>query len=199
MGMKAGEKVAIHEKNGKFLGMGLGIAVLSSIALRALGSSIDLSTFSWFMWIGWIMAFFFALMVPHLSKAIENEESIEKSVEERSKPGSKWKILGLSIGMISIITLVYFAFTSPTVIARWTESNYILVLTLLVLSNVMFFILIIYKPSIMGKLKSWILLLWNTIFIGALVCTILFNTILFAFVSSYPVYAQPYNILNEII
>ncbi len=188
-----------YEKNGKILGIGLGIAILSSIALRALGSSIDLSTFSWFMWIGWIMAFFFALMVPNLSKVIENDEFIEKPLEKRSKPGSKWKILGLSIGMINIITLVYFAFTSPTVIARWTESNYILVLTLLVLSNAAFLILIIYNPSIMRKLKSWILLLWNIIFIGALVCTILFNTIIFTFVSSYPFYAPPYNILNEII
>jgi hypothetical protein len=186
-----------HENNGILLGAGLGLGLLLSILLRTLGSSIDLSAYSWFMWIGWILAIFAGLMIFHLANSEQSSTSSSDATKSGFKPASKWKIIGLTLGMISVITLIYFIFSSPTVITRWTESNYILILTLLVLVNSAFIILVISNPGIIGKLKSYIVTIWNVTFIATLTLTILGNTVIFAFVPSYPFYPPGANMFND--
>jgi endonuclease/exonuclease/phosphatase family metal-dependent hydrolase len=186
-----------HESNGILLGAGLGLGLLLSILLRTLGSSIDLSAYSWFMWIGWILAIFAGLMIIHLANSDQSSTSSSDVTKSDFKPASKWKIIGLTLGMISVITLIYFVFSSPTVIARWTEGNYILILTLLVLVNSSFIILVISNPGIIGKMKSYIVTIWNVTFITTLTLTILGNTVIFAFVPSYPFYPPGANMFNE--
>ncbi len=186
-----------HESNGILLGAGLGLGLLLSILLRTLGSSIDLSTYSWFMWIGWILAIFAGLTIMHLPNSEQSSTSSNDSTKSNYKSASKWKIIGLTLGMISVITLIYFVFSSPTVIARWTEGNYILILTLLVLVNSAFIILVISNPAIIGKLKSYIVYIWNISFIMTLILTILGNTVFFTSVPSYPFYPLGANMLNE--
>jgi len=185
------------ESNGILLGSGLGLGLLLSILLRTLGSSIDISTYSWFMWIGWILAIFAGLTIIHLANSEQSSTSSNDITKSNFNPASKWKIIGLTLGMISVITLIYFVFSSPTVIARWTEVNYILILTVLVLVNSAFIILVISNPEIIGKLKSNIVTIWNITFIMALILTILGNTVIFAFVPSYPFYPPDANMLNE--
>ncbi len=186
-----------YESNGILLGAGLGLGLLLSILLRTLGSSIDLSAYSWFMWIGWILAIFAGLMIIHLPISEQISTPSNDLTKSNFKPASKWKIIGLTLGMISVITLIYFVFSSPTVIARWTESNYILILTLLVLMNSAFIILVISNPGIIGKLKSYIVTIWNLTFIVTLILTILGNTVIFAFVPSYPFDPLDANMFNE--
>jgi len=205
------------EKNGLRLGIGLVIAVLLSITLRVLGSSIDISMGSglisapwiinlgvligteslrgWFMWIGWIFAIYLAITIPHINTKVQKEIVTENSNVSITKPGSKWKILGLTIAMMGIITLLYFTFTSPTVIARWTEVDYLLILVLFLAPNALFLYIQLYKPEILKNINRWMLILWNVIFIFSLVITLLNNSIFFAFVNSYPYFVES-NILN---
>jgi hypothetical protein len=48
------------------------------------------------------------------------------------------KSIGLAFGVISVFVLLYFTFTSPAVIARWTGSNHILIVTIATLALVAF-------------------------------------------------------------
>jgi endonuclease/exonuclease/phosphatase family metal-dependent hydrolase len=63
--------------------------------------------------------------------------------------------------------------------------------------NSAFIILVISNPSIIGKLKSYIVAIWNIAFIVTLTLTILGNTVIFASVLSYPFYPSGANMINE--
>ena len=185
------------EKKGLHLGIGLAISVFLSVTFRVLGSSIDLSTYSWFMWIGWILAIYLAITIPLINKRIQEEPPLDTKDNLKVQPGSKWKILSLSIAMMGIITLLYFAFTSPTVLARWTEVDYLLILILFLCPNALFLFLQLYRPEILKRINKLILLLWNVIFISSLVIVLLSNTVFFAFISMYPYFVES-NILSTL-
>jgi len=186
-----------EEKDGLKLGFGLALALAASILFRTLGITVDLSTYSIFQWIGWILALFAAVMILALLK-IERNEKIEKknSIE---KPGSLWKILGLSFGLMSILMLNYFAFTSPTVISRWTEGNYLVIVIILALLVALFAVVLFFKPDIISKLKLWMILLWNGLFVLILILTIAINQVSFPPVEGvYPIDAPPTIIIQQI-
>ncbi|MBI5567839.1 MAG: endonuclease/exonuclease/phosphatase family protein [Chloroflexi bacterium] len=76
---------------------------------------------------------------------------------------------GLALGLMAALTLLYFAFTSPNVIARWTGADFGLVLVLVVLAL-----------SAFALGHRWLLhmprntiLIWNATFVIALTATLL--------------------------
>lgn len=185
-----------QEKDSKTLGLGLGFALASSILFKTIGSGLDLSTYSWFQSIGWILAIIAAIMIINQLKG--RNTKIEKTVINE-KPASIWKVLGLTFGLISIFVLIYFSFSSPTVISRWTEFNYIVILVVLMIMISLFSIFTLFKPEIFAKIKLWIILLWNGLFVLTLVLTIYGHQILLPFVEGiYPVVPPPTNIIQQI-
>jgi endonuclease/exonuclease/phosphatase family metal-dependent hydrolase len=193
--MKSSEN---DERSGLSLGISLGFGLALSILFRTLGSSIDLSLTFWFQWIGWILAAMAAIMMINLI----NPPRIEPNAKQTSigaKMGSKWKILALCLGLFSIFTLCYFAFSSPTVIARWTEGDYIAITSIFMIVVAIFIIIAAVKPEVITKIPSKGILLWNAVFVLMMVLTIGINQIPFAFLSSYPFFAPETTIFNQII
>jgi len=179
----------VNEQAGIAQGLGLAIAILLSILFRTLNSSIDISTYKMFNAIGWILgAFAIWLLLKsdlyHISPPEPNsnidQENISPTLEESPMKKPKFgKVLGLSFGLFNIIILLFSAFESPTVIARWTEGNYIAIITILALMFSGVILVIIYKPQLFNKLKLWMVSLWNGLFVLSLVLTILVHTIVF--------------------
>ncbi|NHJ25500.1 MAG: hypothetical protein EAX89_13035 [Candidatus Lokiarchaeota archaeon] len=187
------------DKNSFILGFSFGIALLLSLLLRTLGSSVDISTSGWFMWIGWVLAVLVGLMLP-FSPTLEYESEKDKiATDVYERPASKWKVLGLSFGLMSVLTLIYFLFCSPTVIARLVEGNYSLILIILVLVNIAFLIFFASNPLLLMKLNNWVIILLNFVFITALVLLYLFNTVIFAFVESYPYFQTSIGSWNDLL
>lgn len=102
-------------------GVAAALATLISITLRAIGHSIDISISGNTKFIGWILA---ALVIPAYINALKNGKN--SNLDKRHKSDLPQKILinfGL-MGIIGAILLIYFVISSPGVIARWTETNY---------------------------------------------------------------------------
>ncbi|MFX1376223.1 MAG: endonuclease/exonuclease/phosphatase family protein [Promethearchaeota archaeon] len=174
-----------EEKMALNLGAGIASAVLLLITLRTLNSSVDISFYNIFQIIGWIIGIIGLLsligkvMTRRNDISVENQNNKKLHSQSEGEP-KKWnRIKGvklLCIGLISIIALNYFAFTSPTVISRWTEADYIAVtITIAVMIALTAFILTL-KPEILKKLNSTILWVWNGLFILSLVLTIAVHT-----------------------
>lgn len=186
-----------QEKDSKTLGLGLGFALLSSILFKTIGSGLDLSTYSWFQCIGWILAIIAAIMIINQLNKGRNTKIEEIIINE--KPVSIWKVLGLTLGLISIFILIYFSFSSPTVISRWTEFDYVAILIIMIIMIALFTLLTLFKPEIIVKMKLWIILLWNGLFVLTLVLTIYGHQISFPPVEgAYPVVVPPTNIIQQI-
>jgi len=158
------------EKSGLSLGISLGFGLGLSILFRTLGSSVDLTLTFWFQWIGWILAVIATILMINLLHPPSIETDIEKT-SETGNTGNKWKILALCLGIFSIFILCYFVFSSPAVIERWTEGNYIAITTVLILTIAGFIIIAVTQPDLINKIPTKGILIWNILFVLMLVLT----------------------------
>ena len=184
-------KVNVQEEEHKsiILGLGLAFAVILSITFKALRSTVDISTYIGFQAIGWVLAGIAVVMIigrfnimPSMVSDTTHEQFSETTHEEKSSK----KIILLILGLFSIIILIYFAFSSPGVISRWTEGNYIAIVLITSAMTVLFAVAITIKPELINKLKPWMIWAWNLFFVLSLVLTIVVNIIIFPATPSSP-------------
>ncbi len=99
---------------------GLLLATLTSALLRALGAGVDISVMGWGQLLGVGLAAAWAWCWLRESVGGEFESELE---EDRGG----W-VMGLTLGMMAGLTLIYFTFAAPYVMARWTGADAFLVL-----------------------------------------------------------------------
>jgi endonuclease/exonuclease/phosphatase family metal-dependent hydrolase/MFS family permease len=145
---------------------GMALALALSILFRTLGLGTDLSTYHWFQGIGWIMAIAAAVMILTLQGRNADESPVRRSASGMGR------ITGLSLGIVGIIALIYLTFSSPTVIARWTEANHAMITGMLAVLTALFILSIVLRPSLVNYIPRWSILLWNGAFVLALCFTI---------------------------
>lgn len=160
------------------IGIGFALGVLTSVVFRTIGSTVDISLVGITQSIGWILGIIAAslLYVNFKSSSMDNELNITN----KSKIGSAFAIM-------SSITLIYFVFSSPGVISRWTEANYSIVIAIFVIMLALTIAVFSLKNSIIKKINLGILTLWNGLFFASLILTILLNTVSFPMLNEAPV------------
>ena len=167
-------------------GLGLALALSLSILLRALGAGLDLTAHGGFEVFGWFLAMSAGWLWLQVSPA---------RVSSTPQAADLGRITAWSIGLASALALLYFAFTTPQVIARWTDTDARLILagTVVSLCAWTFFLAAGSVPS----RKS--LIAWNMVFVAALVLTIWLNQVgLPKLREAYPVVAPQNTLLAEI-
>jgi endonuclease/exonuclease/phosphatase family metal-dependent hydrolase len=180
---------------GLTLGMGLTLGLSLSVVFRALHSGNDLSTYGWFQAIGWVLALVAAALLLDLRARGDAPASgpvapATGASEGRGQPGF-WRTVGLALGAISVLILLYFSLTSPNVIARWTGASYLLVVGAVVLVLSLCAILLATAPRLLALLRPGVVLLWNVLFVLSMVLAIAAHQIRFpADVGGYPL-AEP--------
>jgi endonuclease/exonuclease/phosphatase family metal-dependent hydrolase len=180
------------ESNGLALGTGLTVALSLSILFRALNSGTDISTHSWFQFIGWVLAAIAGVLMFGLSKRARKTPRLE------NQSPYLLKTIGLGLGLTSVFVLCYFAFTSPNVIARWTGTSYLLVVSIILLTLCLF-VYLLAKQRLVAALTSKTVLIWNILFVLALVSTILVHQIRFPpDAGAYPLPEPPVTLLHRI-
>jgi endonuclease/exonuclease/phosphatase family metal-dependent hydrolase len=153
------------------IGSGLAIAVSLSIFFRTVNSSVDLSQSGIFQISSWLLALLAAVLLRRMDFLREPGISPNKST-------SGMRVTGLTVGLASVILLIYFAFSSPSVIARWTGFSYPMIVSVLVVAFFGFGLLLNS-----GRLSAWLtrrmLIGWNLLFVLLVLLTILAHQIVF--------------------
>jgi len=169
-------------------GVGLASAILFSITFRALNSTVDISTSGIFQFIGWllgavaILSIIGGIKIKQVGKSIDiSKEGAtisngEETSENRKKPRG---IKAIVLGLMSTLTLNYFAFSSPTVISRWTEGDYIAITIGIAVVIAITICILTFKPELLGKLSSKTLWIWNAFFVTSLILTIVAHIVPF--------------------
>ena len=156
-------------RTGPLMAAGLLLAVALSVLLRTLGATMDLSNEGWFRLIALLLAAATAVPLPGVFRAKAAGAKIEESDE---KAVGRGKSLVLGLGIISVFLLLYFAFTGPAVIARWTGESYWLVLILAVVALALFAWLWTAGRRVLGGLsRNWLLIL-TALFVLAMTLTL---------------------------
>ncbi|RPJ28466.1 MAG: hypothetical protein EHM33_04365 [Chloroflexi bacterium] len=158
---------------------GLTLALSLSIFLRTANSSLDLSESGAFQVIGWLLGILAGVLLWRMDLSAADDLPSGRTT-------SSGRMTGLAIGLASVILMIYFAFASPTVIARWTDSSYpAIVLTLAIVLAIFGYLL--KSERFLARLTQRLILGWNILFILALVLTILPHQIAFPATSdAYP-------------
>ena len=153
------------------IGSGLVMALSLSVFFRIANSSLDLSESGPFQIIGWLLGILAAALLWQIDLSPSSDTS-------SSRAAAGGRITGLSIGLASVILIIYFAFASPTVIARWTGFSYAAILITLVVVLTIFGLLL-SSERFSSELTQRVILVWNILFISMLVLTILPHQIAF--------------------
>ncbi len=150
------------------LASGLLLAVSLSILLRAADHGRDLSTDGPFQFVGWILG----IAIVWLMLRSGPGQTGETWSDSEPRQAGWGRILAASVGLMSGLSLLYFAFTSPTVIARWTGASLPQIVAVLALAFTLVTALAASRPQWLATLPAWIASLANLLFLVALTATL---------------------------
>jgi endonuclease/exonuclease/phosphatase family metal-dependent hydrolase len=162
------------------IGSGLALALVISIALRALGAGSDVSL------LDPLMSWLFAIGTFAIIKSLARIETPKKDAPVEKTSGSLAVTASLCVGILSTFAVLYFGFTSPAVLASWTGLDYRLVMV--VLSAALALYAIVFFGNRLTRLsRAWVLT-WNALFLLASTAAILSNQVSFpTTASAFPV------------
>jgi len=164
-----------HSPPWTWASIGLALSVGISIMLRTVNFTLDYSLTPAGSWVGWGLGFLVGLLFSKL--------------EWRSRPPVKNDRRGVTsatFGIIMILILVYFVFSAPGVLARWTAGNYNFIVITVSLMALGFIILTTLLPGWSARISSRGLFAWNLLFSLSLVGTILAHRVQFPMTPDSP-------------
>ena len=153
---------------GKWAPAGLALGVSLSALLRTVGHGIEYSLIPAGSWTGWLFGLLLGLCLAMAG--------FQPETEAMHKGGRRTLPI---LGIYFVLTLVYFSFSAPAVIARWTEGNYTLIVAAVSLFSIAWAWILTSQYRILNKVTPRILLAWNLLFTLCLTLTLLAQRVSF--------------------
>lgn len=157
-----------HSQAGLWGSAGLALAVGFSVLLRTLDFGLDYSLTVPGGWAGWAFGLSLGWMLAHLD--------LETSPASGEKPVGETPAI---LGFFLVLTLVWFAFSAPSVIARWTEGSYPLIVIIVSLLALGWVLVTLLRPHFLDRVSRPLLVVWNLAFTLCLTVTILVHGVPF--------------------
>ncbi len=179
----------------QWISAGLALAVGFSVFLRTINYGLDYSLLLEGSWVGWglglVMGYFLTGLDWNTPDKIQ------------TKSGS---VTPAVIGIFLVIAMVYFSFSAPAVIARWTEGDYRLIVMTVSLLALGWVGASLGKSKLIEAITPTGLLIWNLLFTLSLTLTILAQRVSFpqtpdsaAVVVGYPTWLQQVPLILTLI
>ena len=160
-------------------GQSAGLATLISILFRVAGHTLDISIAGGTKYIGWVLLLIAAFLFYLELKAYPKQKKLKAEIKEDTN--KKFARIGTFMsarGLAGSFIFIYFVFSSPGVIARWTESDYNIihiVLSIFILGVVF----IGFRKILSIKRPRPVLAIWNGLFLLSFVLNILLHRVNF--------------------
>ncbi len=154
---------------------GLALAVVLSVLLRTADFSLDYSLTSAGSWVGWGLGIVLGWILLRLDW--DNTPS---------PAGDRKGVTAGIFGIVLALALVYFVFSAPDVVSRWTEGSYLTIVIAVSLLAAGWVFLSLARPGWIERISRRTLLAWNLAFALALAGTILVQRVAFPASLSVP-------------
>ena len=151
-----------------WISAGLALAIVFSVFLRTMNYGLDYSLLPEGGWVGWGLGAALGFLLTLLDWTSSEKE------QANSKP-----VTLAVIGIFLVVALAYFTFSAPTVIARWTEGDYRLIIITVSLLAVSWVGISLGKSRWIENITPTLLLIWNSLFTLSLIMTILAHRVPF--------------------
>lgn len=179
---------------GSRLGAGLSISVMLSILIRAASSGIGQPRFVWLTLVEWLLLAMAVLLLISKAWRGDDEEPGHPTKAKSVVVAGGLEVVRISLGLMAILLLLYFAYASPNVIARWTGVDLRLIQIVMVSALVAFAFLFTGQDRARFILTKRLVWAGNVLFLISLTATILAHQIRFpADPSAYPLYEPTTN------
>lgn len=149
---------------GRSLSLGFSLAVGISVCLRTLGYGIDYSLQPQGGWLGWILGLGLGIALQDVQFA-----------QPEGKTSSARQSLVSLLGIWMAFTLLYFAFSAPSVLSRWVDSDYRMTVFLISLLCFIWLGILMIRPTWIRAFSARLVLLCNPLFTIALTATLFMN------------------------
>ena len=167
------------------MGCGLVLAVLLSILLRSVYSGNDISDYGIFRAIPWVLGLAGGAVLPAFTATLDDKEDTRPAGEHHAR----WRVTLQVLGITSVFVFLYFAFSAPTVISRWSDFSYPTINLLLVGAIWLFLVALLVMIKAWEKLTRNFILAWNLLFVASVTYTLWSYQIFFpAETSAYPLF-----------
>jgi len=153
---------------GIWISAGLALAIGFSVFLRTMNYGLDYSLFPEGGWVGWVLGGGLGYVLTLL----------DWNHSEKTQISSRSVTLAVT-GILLVLGLAWFAFSAPSVISRWTEGNYRLIVMAVSLLALAWAGVILGKAKWINHISPAWLLIWNLSFTITLVLTLLAHRIPF--------------------
>lgn len=162
-------RTALHDS------AGLALAVALSVLLRTVGFGLDFSLSAAGSWLGWLLA-------VGLAAAYWFNRDEERTTEATLSFSS-------GFGMMLVFTMILFAFSAPSVIARWVDGSYTGIVLAVSLLSLIYTGAALCYPAWIEKLlaKKGVLWIGNLLITLALLGTFLAHRVAFPVSPNAPV------------
>ena len=155
-------------RTGLWASGGLALATGLSVLLRTVYFGVEYSLSPAGGWSGILLGLVLGGMLTQL-EAGEGTEGTKKAKG----------VTSALLGIFLILTLIYFAFSAPDVIARWTEGSYTLIVLAVSLLSAGWVLLLVLRPGLLKQMDRALLLFFNLAFTICLTGTILIHRVAF--------------------
>ena len=152
-----------RKKIGLWAGAGLALAISLSVLLRTIYRGVEYSLAPAGGWSGILLIVLLGLELWQLKLP-----TTPIAVEKKTKG-----VTSAVIGLFMVLTLAWFSFSAPAVIARWTQGNYTLIVAAVSLFSAGWVLFTLLKPGWTARVSRSLLLVWNLLFTVSLTATIL--------------------------
>jgi len=151
-------------------GYGLTLAVITSVLMRSLLSGSDLSSYGIFRLLTWGLVAV-ALYLIFRAKTVDSAPQ----ANTESAPAKMGRVHAFTLGLASVVIILYFAFIAPNVVARWADVSRFSVFSFLLISWIVFGWWWLRQDTVSVKLVFW----WGFAFAIAMLLTILPHQVAF--------------------
>lgn len=159
------------------------------ILFRALNSGVYPYEEPWFRTVSAALAAAAAFLLFTGSSPWKDNADSSDAPEDAASGAGKPGLFAATLGFFAVVALLYFAFASPYVIARWTGAERLFVLTLSAASLGLFSIAFTVPAVRAFLLKPRVLVTLNLVFLASIAGTLLPHRVWFpADPSAFPVY-----------
>jgi endonuclease/exonuclease/phosphatase family metal-dependent hydrolase len=161
--------------SGIYIAAGLALAVGLSVLLRTVNGSLDYSMTPAGSWAGWGLGILLGSLLPQFDWAAEP-----------TAPVKRGRGTAAALGIMLILTLVYFLFSAPGVLARWTQGSYAFIVTAVSLLALGWVVFTNWHPAWFERVSSRGLAVWNLLFTLAMLVAILAHRVPFPLTPDSP-------------
>jgi endonuclease/exonuclease/phosphatase family metal-dependent hydrolase len=167
---------------------GLALGLSLSVLLRTLYFGLDYSLSDAGGWVGWGLALLLGISLLQLGAPLGAPNGSTPAVEPQ-----KGGVTAAILGIYMVLTLSWFSFSAPAVIARWTEGSYPLIVITTSLFSVGWIAFLFLSPHWIERIGKRALLVSNLAFTLSLAAVLLVHRVPFplALDSAPVVVAEP--------